>query len=67
MDHTWNLSLVFSFDRNTVATISHGDHRVLKVISGTAIYQGSKLGMNAVVGKLHTCLLYTSWITRYPR
>ena len=53
MDHTRNLSFVFSFDLNTVAAISHGDHRVLKVISGTAIYQGSKLGMDAVVCKLH--------------
>ena len=53
MDHAGNLSFVFCLDWNTVAAVSHGDHRILQVIAGAAVYQGGKLCVNAVVGNFY--------------
>ena len=53
MDHAGNLSFVFCLDWNTVASVSHGDNGILKVIACAAVYQGSKLCVDAVIGNFH--------------
>ena len=53
VDHTWNLTFVFGFYRDTVAAVSHGDNGVLKVIAGAAVYQRGQLGVDAVIGNFH--------------
>ena len=53
MYHTGYLSFVFCFDRNTVASVSHSDHCVLKVITCASVYKRGQLGMDSVSGDLH--------------
>ena len=53
VDHARNLSFVFSFDRNTVPAVSHGDHRILKIGTGVSVYQSGKLRMDPVIGYFH--------------
>jgi len=53
VDHTWNLSLIFCFDRNTVAAVSHGDDGVLQIIAGTAVDKSGELRMDSISGDLH--------------
>ena len=53
MYHTRNLSFVFCLDRNAVASVSHGNNRILQIIAGTSIYKRGELCMDPVSGNLH--------------
>ena len=54
MDHTRNLSFVFCLDRNTVASVSHGDNGILQIIPwGNFRLQAGELCMDSVSGNLH--------------
>ena len=53
MDHAGNLSFVFGLYRDAVPAVSHGDHRVLKIIAGAAVYKAGKLGVDALVDGFH--------------
>ena len=58
MYHAGNLSLVLCLYGDTVATVSHGNHCVLQVGSGTAAYIGRKLAVDFIIGifmVLRTC------------
>ena len=53
MDHSRNLSLILCLYRNTISAITHGDHCILQIVSCTSVDQGSKLGVDPVIGDLH--------------
>ena len=53
MYHAGNLSLVLCLYGDTVATVSHGNHCVLQVGSGTAAYIGRKLAVDFIIGIFH--------------
>ena len=53
MDHTGYLALIFRFHRDTVTTISHGNHCVLQIRAGGTIYHACKLCMNSFTRNLH--------------
>ena len=50
MDHTGNLAFIFSLYWDTVATVTHGDNGILKIIPSTSCNQRRKLGVYPVVG-----------------
>ena len=39
VDHTRNLTFIFSLNRHAVSAVSHSDHSILKITSGTTVYQ----------------------------
>ena len=53
MDHARNLSAVLCFDRDTVASVSHGDNRILQVGAGGAFYHRLELSVDLVVDLTH--------------
>ena len=53
VDHTRNLSFVFGFDRDTVTSVSHGDHGILQIGSGGTVDHTGKLCMDAFAGHFH--------------
>ena len=53
MYHTWNLTFVFCFDRDTVAAVSHSDNGILQIIAGTSVYERRELRMDPVSGNFH--------------
>ena len=53
MDHTGNLTSVFSLDRDTVTVSAHGNDRVLKVGTKRAIYHTGQGSMHFVIDLCH--------------
>ena len=53
MNHAGNLVFVFRFYRDAVTAVSLGDHCVLQIGAGTAVYHGDQLGADLVVGLHH--------------
>ena len=51
--HPLHLPLVLGLDRNTVAVVAHGHHRVLQIRPAGTADHGRQLGMNAVVRDRH--------------
>ena len=53
MDHARDLAAVLRFDWDTVASVSHGDNRILQIRAGGAIYHRLELGVDLVVDLSH--------------
>ena len=53
MDHARHLTAVFRLHGKTVAAVALGDHRLLEIGAGAAVYHGIKLGSDLVIGLGH--------------
>ena len=53
MDHARHLAAVFRLHGQTVAAVALGDHRLLEIGAGAAVYHGIKLGPDLVIGLSH--------------